>query len=132
MISKNPLLILILSSWFLTNTFGVVAQTDDERITQLRQEIERLEQQAEEYRKNIAGEHAKADSLNKEISILQNQINNLKTQIIITVKKIDGTLLEIDNVTGEIYTTQGRIEHRSEEHTSELQSLAYLLFPLLL
>ncbi|OGN08178.1 MAG: hypothetical protein A3J46_00885 [Candidatus Yanofskybacteria bacterium RIFCSPHIGHO2_02_FULL_41_11] len=112
MISKNPLLILILSSWFLTNTFGVVAQTDDERITQLRQEIERLEQQAEEYRKNIAGEHAKADSLNKEISILQNQINNLKTQIIITVKKIDGTLLEIDNVTGEIYTTQGRIEHQ--------------------
>ena len=113
-LSRNfslSLCILILSLCIFS-AFGVAAQTDDERIAQLRQEIERLERQAEEYRKNIAGEHSKADSLNKEISILQNQINNLKTQINITVKKIDSASLEIDNVTGEIYTTQGRIEYK--------------------
>jgi len=78
----------------------------------LREDIERLERQADEYRRNIAGEHSKADSLNKEISILQNQINNLKAQTNITVKKIDSTSLEIDNVTGEIYSTQNRIEYQ--------------------
>ena len=78
----------------------------------MQNEIERLEQQAKLYRQNIASEHSKADSLNKEISILQNQINNLKTQINITARKIDGTLLEINNVTNEISVTQGRIEYQ--------------------
>ncbi|OGN03236.1 MAG: hypothetical protein A2651_02415 [Candidatus Yanofskybacteria bacterium RIFCSPHIGHO2_01_FULL_42_12] len=91
---------------------AATAQTDDERISQLRQEIERLEQQAEQYRQNIAKEHANAESLNKEISILQNQINSLKTQINITIKKINSTGIEIQNTTDEIYTTQGRIEYQ--------------------
>ncbi|MEK7603937.1 MAG: peptidoglycan DD-metalloendopeptidase family protein [Patescibacteria group bacterium] len=103
-------LILILSCW-LSAGF-TAAQTDDERIASLREDIERLERQADEYRKNIAGEHGKADSLNKEISIIQNHINNLKTQINITLKKIDSASLEIDNVTGEIYSTQDRIEYQ--------------------
>ena len=102
--------ILFLVCWLLAGF--AVAQTDDERIAILREDIERLERQADEYRRNIAGEHSKADSLNKEISILQNQINNLKAQTNITVKKIDSTSLEIDNVTGEIYSTQNRIEYQ--------------------
>ena len=102
--------ILFLVCWLLAGF--AVAQTDDERIAQLRQDIERLQNQPDEYRRNIAGEHSKADSLNKEISILQNQINNLKAQTNITVKKIDSTSLEIDNVTGEIYSTQNRIEYQ--------------------
>jgi len=102
--------ILFLVCWLLAGF--AVAQTDDERIAILREDIERLERQADEYRRNIVGEHSKADSLNKEISILQNQINNLKAQTNITVKKIDSTSLEIDNVTGEIYSTQNRIEYQ--------------------
>ena len=98
--------------FLIFSAFSAVAQTDDERIAQLREEIAQLEQQAEGYRQNIASEHSKADSLNKEISILQNRINNLKTQINITVKKIDSVSLEINNVTDEIYTTQGRIEYQ--------------------
>ena len=103
-------LLLVFSYWLLAGF--TVAQTDDERIAQLRQEIERLEQQADAYRQNIATEHAKADSLQREITILQNQINNIKTQINITTKKIGGTSLEINNITDEIYTTQGRIEYQ--------------------
>lgn len=101
---------LFLIFWLLAGF--AVAQTDDERIAQLREDIKRLERQADEYRQNIANEHSKANSLNKEISIIQNQINNIKTQINITVKKIDSTSLEIDNVTGEIYSTQNRIEYQ--------------------
>lgn len=101
---------LFLIFWLLAGF--AVAQTDDERIAQLREDIKRLERQADEYRQNIASEHSKANSLNKEILIIQNQINNIKTQINITVKKIDSTSLEIDNVTGEIYSTQNRIEYQ--------------------
>lgn len=101
---------LFLIFWLLAGF--AVAQTDDERIAQLREDIKRLERQADEYRQNIANEHSKANSLNKEISIIQNQINNIKTQINITVKKIDSTSLEIDNVTGDIYSTQNRIEYQ--------------------
>lgn len=100
------------AGWLLAGASIAMAQTDDERIIQLRQEIERLEQRAEEYRQNIAREQANADSLKKEITILQNQINNLKTQINITVKRINSTALEINNVTDEIYTTQGKIEYQ--------------------
>lgn len=103
-------LMLVLSYWLLAGF--AAAQTDDERIAQLREDIKRLERQADEYRQNIAGEHSKATSLNKEISIIQNQISSIKTQINITVKKIDGTSLEIDNVTGEIYSTRNRIEYQ--------------------
>ena len=109
---RRLLFLLILLSTFYFLSSIAVAQTDDERIAELQNEIERLEQQAKLYRQNIASEHSKADSLNKEISILQNQINNLKTQINITARKIDGTLLEINNVTNEISVTQGRIEYQ--------------------
>lgn len=107
---KTAILLLATGYWLLAGF--AIAQTDDERIVQLRQEIERLEQQAEQYRQNIAKEQASADSLNREISILQNQINKLKAQINITLKKINSASIEINNVTDEIYTTQGRIEHQ--------------------
>lgn len=86
------------------------AQTDDERIAELRQQIGQLEQQAAQYRGNIASERAKADSLKKEISILQNQISSLETQITITNKKIDGTKIEVNTLEGQIVDTQNRIE----------------------
>ncbi len=70
------------------------AQTDQERIEQLRQQIEQLESQATQYRQNIASERAKADSLKKEIAILKNQIASLETQIALANKKIDKTELE--------------------------------------
>lgn len=97
---------------FISFSGFAAAQTDDERIAELRREIERLEQQADQYRQNIAGEQAKADTLNREISILQNQINGLKAQINITNKKISTTGIEINNVSDEIYTTQDKIEQR--------------------
>ena len=110
---KKLVSIFLLSTfYFLLSSGFAAAQTDDERIAELHKEIERLEQQAEQYRQNIAGEHAKADSLQREISILQNQINNIKTQINITTKKLGGTTLEINNVTSEIYTTQDHIEYQ--------------------
>lgn len=118
-LQRAPLLVgfcvvtfIFLIIFLIFGAFGATAQTDDERITQLRQEIERLETQAEQYRQNIAREHANADSLKKEISILQNQVGNLKAKITITTKKIGSTFIEINNVSNEIYTTQDKIERQ--------------------
>src|SRR3989344_967853 len=105
-------LLLAVGFWLLAGVSSAIAQTDDERIAELRGDMDRLEQQADQYRQNIAKEQANAESLNKEISILQNHINSLKTQINITVKKVNSTNIEINNVTNEIYTTQSRIEYQ--------------------
>lgn len=86
------------------------AQTDEERIAELRQQIEQLQAQADMYRQNVASERAKADSLKKEISILKSQISALETQILITSKKIDKTQIEIGDIETTIFNTQDKIK----------------------
>lgn len=88
------------------------AQTDQERIEELRQQIEELERQAEQYRDGIASERAKADTLKREIGILKNQILNLEAKIQATGKKIDKTKIEIEGVQGRIFDTQQLIGQR--------------------
>lgn len=103
--------ILVLTSFF---SFSAHAQTDEERIADLRAQIEELERQAGQYRSNIQSEQAKATSLRGEISILENQIKKIQTQISITSKNIDKTSLEIDGLEGEIFDTQKRIDYKKD------------------
>ena len=103
---------ILILSFCILSAISAYAQTDSERISELQKEIEKLEQQADQYRQNIAKEQANAESLKREMSILMNQINNLKTQISITVKKINSASLEINNVAENIDTTQNRISYQ--------------------
>ncbi|MBX4211577.1 MAG: peptidoglycan DD-metalloendopeptidase family protein [Candidatus Yanofskybacteria bacterium] len=110
----------VFTAWQLNISYA--AQTDDERIADLRHQIEILEQQASLYRTNIASEREKADTLNREISILQNEIKGLETQISLTSKKIDKTKIEISN-------TEGRIGQILEDiHTKKETMTRLLLF----
>lgn len=90
------------------------ALTDQERIEQLRQQIEALEEQAKQYKTSIASERAKAVSLQREISILKGEIKSLETQIYLTDKKIDKTTIEITQVEGSILDTENKIERQKE------------------
>lgn len=93
---------------------GTLAQTDQERIADLQKQIEALEQQAEQYRGNIANEQAKAKSLKGEITILENQIKKIQTQITITSKNIDRTKIEIEGLNGNIFDAQKSIDYKRD------------------
>lgn len=88
------------------------AESDQDRIGLLRAQIQELEDQAKQYRSNIASERAKGESLKREITILKNQIKNLETKIQLTEKKIDKTELEIEGIKGRIFDTQQQIGQR--------------------
>ncbi|MDP3697082.1 MAG: peptidoglycan DD-metalloendopeptidase family protein [Candidatus Taylorbacteria bacterium] len=119
-------LFFFLTTFYLLHTTSLAyAQTDprsaivsgeasDQRITELRQQIEALEKEAEQYRGNIAGEQAKAKSLKGEITILENQIKKLQTQISITSKNINKTEIEIEGLEGNIFDTQQKINYKKD------------------
>lgn len=98
---------------FLSFNFAS-AQTDEERLVQLRQQIEALEREAEQYRSNIKSEHSKAESLKRDINILKGEISKLQAKISATGKKIDKTNIEINGVQGQIFDTQEKINTQKE------------------
>jgi len=104
---------------FFLTTFYIIhaasfayAQTDDQRIAELRQQIDVLEKQAEQFKGNIASEQAKAKSLKSEISILENQIKKIQTQINITSKNINKTGIEIEGAETNLFDTQQKINYK--------------------
>lgn len=103
--------VLALSALF---PLSVNAQTDSERIEDLRKQIELLEAQADQYRFGIAGERAKAASLLQEISIIKKEIQSLENQIVLTDKKIGKTELEIKGVSNSISETEVNINRQKE------------------
>src|SRR3989344_3017950 len=111
---KNSVLtsVLIATCYMLHATSFAVAQTDSEKISQLQQQIEALEKEAEQYRGNIADQQAKAQSLKGEITILENQIKKLQTQITVTSKNISKTGIEISGLEGNIFDTQEKINYK--------------------
>src|SRR3989344_6823867 len=108
---KKILFLLILLSvfYFLLSANFVFAQTDEEKMVDLRSQIEALEKQAEQYRGTIAQTQEQAQTLKNQITNLKNQISALQTQISLTGKKIDKTKIEINDVQGNIFTTQEKI-----------------------
>jgi murein DD-endopeptidase MepM/ murein hydrolase activator NlpD len=93
---------------------GTTDAANEDRIAELRKQIEDLEHEAEQYRDNIASERAKAASLKTEIAALKNEISRLEAQINATSKKIDKTKLEITGIEGSIFDTHTTIERRKE------------------
>jgi len=105
--------IFIFALYILSAT-GASAQTDTDRIAELQRQIEALEQEAEQYRGNIASEQAKANSLKGEINILNNQISKIQTQINITSKNISKTGIEIEGLEGNIFDTNRAIDYKRD------------------
>lgn len=90
------------------------AQTSEERITELRQQIADLERQAASYKGTIAEEQAKAQTLKRDIGILKSEIGGLETQITLTGKKIDKTEIEITKLGDQIFDTEQSIVKQKE------------------
>src|SRR3989338_2359061 len=107
--------------WSVTPSF---AKTNQERIEELRKQIEILEEQAKQYRGSIAQNQQQARTLQNEINSLRGQISGLEVQISATGKKIDKTGIEINNVSGEIHDTEQNI-HNQEETISILLRYLY-------
>ena len=111
---KIILFIAIFSLWASSFTPLVNAQTDDDRITQLRQQIEALQKEAEQYKGSIAEQQAKAKTLSNEISLINTQIKKIQTQITLTSKNIDKTGIEIEGLEGNIFDTQKSINYKKD------------------
>ncbi len=113
---RNPINSRLLSCIFLFFIFYFLffniasAQTDEEKMADLRTQIEVLEKQAEQYRGTIAQTQAEATTLKNQIANLKNQITSLQTQILLTGKKIDKTKIELNNTQNNIFNTQEKID----------------------
>lgn len=105
---------ILISIVFIFGALSAMAQTDDERIAQLQQQIAALEQEAQKYRGNIASEQEKAQSLSREINILKGQINATQTKITQTQYKIDKAKIEIGTTEVTISDVQGRIDGQKD------------------
>lgn len=98
---------------FLFSSFyslAVFAADDiNQKILDLRKQIEELAKQSALYTKNISQKQKEADTLNRQINILNNQILKLQTRIAITEREITSARLEIGDLETKIFDTQERI-----------------------
>ncbi|GEM_PF-1457086 len=103
---------LLFTFYFLLFISSAHADANQDKIDQLKVQIQALEEQAQKYRGTIAQTKAQADTLKAQIQNLQNQINVISTEILLTGKKIDKTQIEIVGVQGNIQTTQQKIDYQ--------------------
>mgnify|MGYP001608583814 FL=1 len=87
----------------------VYAQTDEEKMADLKVQIQALEQRAQQLKGTISQTQEQANTLKNQIINLKNQMASLQTQISLTGKKIDKTKIEINNVQNNIFDTQEKI-----------------------
>ncbi len=110
---KSPLTLvfLLFISYFLFSNFAH-ADTEQDKIAQLRQQIQALEDQKQQLQGTIAQTDEQAKTLKEQIQNLKNQINSLQIQIQLTGKKIEQTSLEITDVQSNIFDTQKKIDYQ--------------------
>lgn len=108
---KTVYLFLILNTLYLILFASVaVAQTDDEKMTDLKAQIEALEQQATQLKGTISQKQEQANTLKNQIDNLKSQVASLQTQISLTGKKITKTTIEINDTQNNIFDTQTKID----------------------
>lgn len=90
------------------------AQTEAEKIAELRAQIQALEAQKVQLQSTIAETAEQAATLKAQVQNLKNQINALQVQIQLTSKKIDQTNLEIGGVEDNISDTQKKINYQKD------------------
>ncbi len=86
------------------------AQTDEEKMADLKAQIQALEQQATQLKGTISQTQDQANTLKNQIVNLKNQIAALQAQISLTGKKITKTTIEINDTQNNIFDTQTKID----------------------
>lgn len=113
--NKKLLLPIIFCLLFFVYSGSAFAQEDiNQKILNLREQIEELERKSEEYKGTIEETQKQAKTLQGQINILNNQIKRLQTNIIITDRQIDKTKLEIGGLSDNIFDTNERIITQQE------------------
>lgn len=88
----------------------VRADETSDKIAELRIKIEELTKQAEQYRGNILTKQAEANTLKRQIDILNNQILRLESEIGITERRITTASIELIDLEQKLFETQKNIE----------------------
>jgi len=113
--NKKLLLSIIFCLLFFVYSNIAFAQEDiNQKILNLREQIEELERKAEEYKGTIEETQKQAKTLRGQINILNNQIKRLQTNIVITARQIDKTKLEIGDLNDGIFDTNEKIITQQE------------------
>ena len=102
--------LILLTIFWLTGV--AIAQTEEERMAELKVQIKQLELEAQKYRSNIASEQEEAKTIQSAIASLKNQVARIQNQILLTSKKIDKSGIEISNLETNIFDTQKDIDYR--------------------
>lgn len=108
------ILLLFFVFYFLPPDF-VLAEDVNQQILDLRKRIEELVKQSEQYRGNILSKQKEAQSLKREIDILNNQIYRLETQIKITKNQINSAGLVIGDLREKIVDRQDHISKKTQQ-----------------
>ena len=98
--------------FFIFGVNFVSADANQDKMNQLKAQIQALEEQAQQLRGTIAQTQAQGNTLKAQIQNLQNQINTINTEILLTGKKIDKTQVEIAGVQENIVTTKEKIDYQ--------------------
>ncbi len=106
---KLSIFFLFYFFYFLLSGFAF-AQTDEEKMAELKAQIQVLEQQAAQLKGTISQTQDQANTLKNQIANLKNQIASLQTQILLTGKKITKTKIEINDTQNNIFDTQNKID----------------------
>lgn len=93
---------LLIGTFFLGGGYAHAETAENIRVKDLQAQIDALEQQAAAKRAIIATTHAQADTLNKAVALIQNQIYAVQAELNATEAKIDKTEVEIGSVEDQI------------------------------
>lgn len=107
--NKKLFVALVLVFLFLKSGSTLALTDNDQKILELRQQIEELTKLADQYKNNIGQKQKEADTLKRQIDILNNQILQIQTKITITGKQIGSAKIEISSLEGQIFDTQENI-----------------------
>jgi len=117
-------LFLLPTFYFLLST-SAFAQTDEEKMADLKAQIQALEQQATQLKGTISQTQDQANTLKNQIANLKNQIAALLMQISLTGKKISKTTIEINDTQNNIFDTQTKIDKQKRTISQLLLFIDY-------
>ena len=118
------LAVLILASSYFSFNPVQAADSNTQRILELRKQIAELQKKSDQYKSIVATSQKQEASLKREINILNNQISDLQVQIQITEKEISATRLDI----GELGTNIVRHEDVITDKKAVVANLITLLY----
>lgn len=107
------LTLTVLLGWGIAS-FALASEDVNQKILDLRKQIEELEKQAAEYKGGILSKQKEAQTLKREIDTLNAQLQNLQTGIKITGYQIDSTRLSIQDLQNKIFDRQAEIVEKQQ------------------